>query len=155
MPYDGSKPSENALREAVRLAAALKENAEIIVLNVVQEIPPPLAMTDLRFKSTQTGDKISFRELSKEIYKETKVTVSKDLEEKKQQIEASVGNVTVKTKVLIGHPADKVIEFTKVEKPDMIVIGNIGLGGFSRLKALGSVSRSVAERAQCPVTIVH
>lgn len=155
MPYDGSKPSENALREAAKLAAALKDRADIVVLNVVQEMPTPPMMTDMRFKSTQTGDKISFRELSKELCQEMKDAVSKDLEGKKRKIEASASNLAIKTKVLVGYPADKIIEFAEDEKPDVIVMGNTGLGGFSKFKALGSVSRSVAERAKCPVMIVH
>ena len=35
------------------------------------------------------------------------------------------------------------------------VIWNIGLGGISKVKALGSVSRNVCEMSNCPVLIVH
>jgi nucleotide-binding universal stress UspA family protein len=41
------------------------------------------------------------------------------------------------------------------EKSDLIIIGSIGLGGVSKIKALGSVSRAVSERAKCSVMIVH
>ena len=36
-----------------------------------------------------------------------------------------------------------------------MIIGNIGLGGLSKVKALGSVSRRLSEKASCPVLIVH
>lgn len=39
------------------------------------------------------------------------------------------------------------MEFVKKEKVDMIVIGNVGRSGISKIKTLGSVSRSVSESA--------
>jgi nucleotide-binding universal stress UspA family protein len=51
--------------------------------------------------------------------------------------------------------SDTILEFAKKEKADLIVIGNIGLSGISKLKTLGSVSRSIAEKSSCPVLIVH
>lgn len=38
---------------------------------------------------------------------------------------------------------------------DLIIIGNTGLKGFSKIKSLGSVSRSVIENAKVPVIVVH
>ena len=49
--------------------------------------------------------------------------------------------------------ADEVCNLAKDEKADLIIIGNMGLGGLS--ETLGSVSRGASERAHCPVTIVH
>jgi len=46
-------------------------------------------------------------------------------------------------------------EFANNEKVYLIVIGNVGLSRNSKVKALGSVSRSVSEGANCPVLIVH
>ena len=51
--------------------------------------------------------------------------------------------------------SEKIVEFAEKENVDLIVIGNIGLSGLSKVKALGSVSRSVSESASCPVLIVH
>ena len=60
----------------------------------------------------------------------------------------------VGVEILYGSPVEKIIEFAKKEKVDVIVMGNIGLSGFSKLKVLGSVARSVSERAEVPVMIV-
>ena len=38
---------------------------------------------------------------------------------------------------------------------DLIVLGNVGLSGVSKVKALGSVSRAVVEKSVCPVLVVH
>jgi nucleotide-binding universal stress UspA family protein len=171
VPYDGSTPSENALNQAIKLAKSMREKVEIVILNVVQEILAMPAMTETRFRSTKTGEQVSFSELSKEICQEMKNAASRDLEEKKRKIDekeasARIGigkgnsddkkyNFVITTKVLVGYPPDKVVEFAADEKFDLIIIGNTGLSGISKFKALGSVSRSVAERAKCPVMIVH
>ena len=54
------------------------------------------------------------------------------------------------TYVTYGYPSDKILEFAEKHQVNLIVIGSIGLSGFSRIKALGSVSRNVSERANCP-----
>jgi nucleotide-binding universal stress UspA family protein len=51
--------------------------------------------------------------------------------------------------------SDTIIKFANKEKANLIVVGNIGLSGISKLKTLGSVSRSIAEKSRCPVLIVH
>jgi nucleotide-binding universal stress UspA family protein len=64
----------------------------------------------------------------------------------------------MQTKVIAdakGSIVDNIIKYAEEEKVDLIVIGNIGLGGFSKFKALGSVSRSLTEKAICPILIVH
>jgi nucleotide-binding universal stress UspA family protein len=163
VPYDGSSPSENALKQAIELARLMKERVEIVILNVVQEIPVPFMMSGPRFHSNKTGEQVTFSELAKEMCQEMKNAAIKNLEEKKEKIEGEEEkesltdniNFDLKTKVLVGYPPDKVVEFAEEEKFDAIVIGNVGLSGFSKFKALGSVSRSVAERAKCPVIIVH
>ena len=47
------------------------------------------------------------------------------------------------------------MEVAEEEAADLIVMGSIGLTGLSKLRALGSASRAVSERARCPVLIVH
>jgi nucleotide-binding universal stress UspA family protein len=51
-----------------------------------------------------------------------------------------------------GAPAFVLIEATKTA--DLAIVGNRGRGGFAGL-LLGSVSRSIAERAHCPVLIIR
>lgn len=64
-------------------------------------------------------------------------------------------DIKIKTVSLNGYPPEKIIELANNEKVDLIVIGNIDLSGLSKVKALGSVSRNVSEKASCPVPIVH
>lgn len=150
VPYDGSRSSDKALNEAMRLAKSL--DTEIVLLNVVQEIALPPLMFESRMRSKITGEEITAAGMMKELCQQLKNTASKMLEERKSKLQ---GGVSITTKVLVGLPIDGIIDYADREKVEMIVIGSVGLGGISRLKALGSVSRGVAERAKCPVLIVH
>src|SRR3989344_4694048 len=38
---------------------------------------------------------------------------------------------------------------------DLVVIGSKGLGGISRIMAIGSVARKVSEHSPCPVLLIH
>lgn len=80
-------------------------------------------------------------------------------ENKKREFEARVtarDRIILKIQVLYGrrNPADTIIEYANKEGADLIIIGSTGLGRFSKIKAHGSVSRVVSERAKCPVMII-
>lgn len=64
-------------------------------------------------------------------------------------------NIMIRIYVTYGYPSDKILEFSNKHQVNLIVIGSIGLTGFSRIKALGSVARSISERAKGPVMIVR
>jgi nucleotide-binding universal stress UspA family protein len=157
VPYDGSKPSENAVNQAIELVNDSSRHNEIILLNVIQElILPPVMIGAPQFRSSITGEEITAKALVKELSQLMKEPAIKMLNEKRQQILAKIkDNTTIRTRVLIGHTSDKIIECAKEENADLIIIGNVGLSGTSKFKALGSVSRSVSERSTYPVMIVH
>ncbi len=59
----------------------------------------------------------------------------------------------VTKELLEGSPAEKIVEKTKTESFDLIVMGNRGLGGIKEF-LLGSVSDKVADLSPCPVLII-
>lgn len=59
----------------------------------------------------------------------------------------------ISTKILIGSPADKIVEESGEGNFDLIVMGSHGLGGIKGF-LLGSVADRVADLAQCPVVVV-
>ena len=63
--------------------------------------------------------------------------------------------VNIETVVLIGNPVKKALEHAEKNNVDLIVVGSVGLSGFAKLQALGTVSRGIAERATCPVLVIH
>jgi nucleotide-binding universal stress UspA family protein len=67
-------------------------------------------------------------------------------------------NFIIRVEVLVSQGnsvSDTIIKFANKEKANLIVVGNIGLSRISKLKTLGSVSRSIADKSSCPVLIVH
>lgn len=57
-------------------------------------------------------------------------------------------------RIAAGDPRDVIIETARNEPFDLILIGSRGLNLASRM-LLGSVSTEVAQRAPCPVLLVH
>ena len=150
VPYDGSEYSNKAVRQTIEYAKSLSKDAEIILMYVVPEIHLP--------PSYDYGMRISYvkstKEYLKELYQQMKMRALEMLNRKKAEFkDAAINNVT--TRVSIGNPAEQILDLASAEKVDLIVIGSLGLSGISKLKALGSTSRSVSERAKCPVLIVH
>ncbi|MCX5888224.1 MAG: universal stress protein [Deltaproteobacteria bacterium] len=56
--------------------------------------------------------------------------------------------------VLMGSPAEKILEFAKKENIDLIVMGAHGRKGLERV-LFGSVADKVATSALCPVMTIH
>jgi nucleotide-binding universal stress UspA family protein len=80
------------------------------------------------------------------------------LSEKKKCESIVSNNAVIKVQVVIGSGlsvSDVIIDFAKKEKVDLIVLGNVGLSGVSKVKVLGSVSRAIIEKSVCPVLVVH
>ncbi|HXV45508.1 MAG TPA: universal stress protein [Nitrososphaera sp.] len=149
VPHDGSKWSDKAVRQAVEHAKLLKD-AEIILFYVVPEVhPPPSFSYGMRLPDVK-----STKEYLKELYQQMKGDAAEMLNRKKQEFtEGGVNSVRIK--VSVGNPVEQILAMATAEKADLIIIGSIGRSGITRLKNLGSVSRSVSERAPCPVMIVH
>lgn len=158
VPYDGSKPAYKAVEYAAALAKSGTSDREtgcqITLLHVVPEIPSSPLFIE-RPMSTESSH-IPLSKYIEKLYAEMQVHAAEMLETRKKELEAESSRLRVNTVVLIGDPiADIIVKYAGVEKPDLIVIGNTGLSGISKLKTLGSVSRAVSERASCPVMIVH
>ncbi|HEY7109929.1 MAG TPA: universal stress protein [Nitrososphaeraceae archaeon] len=150
VPYDGSYSSDKAVRQTIELVKSLSKNAEIILFHVVPEIH--LQANYIR------GMRISYVKSAyqhrREIYQLTRIHALDMLNIKKDEFkDAGINNV--ESRVSIGNPVKLILALASTEKVNLIVIGSVGLSGMARLKAVGSVSRGVSERAKCPVLIVH
>lgn len=65
-------------------------------------------------------------------------------------------NVSIISEIKIGDPAEIIVDFTKQNNIDLIVMGSIGHKGISGMfKKLGSVARKVAEEVDLSVLIVR
>jgi nucleotide-binding universal stress UspA family protein len=142
------------------------EGIEITLLHVVEEI-------HVRFPNMYIGLRmLAGKPLNiffKEVYEEMRKEASKMLDDTKKRIESAIQidmddestklmplSVTIIPHVVIGNPAQVIIDIANnKQKVDLIIMGGTGLRGFSKIRALGSVSRHVCENANCPVMLVH
>ena len=152
VPYDGSQFADIALENAIGIAKMSGPNTQITLLHITPYMPIPLTF-QRPVHSAKTGKSIPLTQYIEELIEEMEQNASKMLEEERQKY--AHHNIKIETILLNGYPSEKIVEFAEKENVDLIVIGNIGLSGLSKVKALGSVSRSVSENASCPVLIVH
>jgi nucleotide-binding universal stress UspA family protein len=152
VPYDDSEPANRALDHAVNLAK-MSGRSEVILLHVIAEYPS-YHFIERPARSIKTGEKTTLSQYLKEVYELMGESANDVLEKKKEEIKKKPG-LEIRTKLVTGHISNAIIEFAAQEKIDLIVIGNVGRSGISKIKTLGSVSRSVSEKAPCPVMIIH
>ncbi len=62
--------------------------------------------------------------------------------------------IRAETELLLGHPAEKITELAGSIKPDLVVMGALGLRSTLGI-LLGGVAQQVVEYASCPVLIVR
>lgn len=112
--------------------------------------------TDAALVIVNVFDEFERMSSSKEKLKEIVETMQKDGQEKLDSYvdEAkSRGVKNVRVERTEGDAAERIIELTRQEKPDLIVLGSRGRGAFREL-LLGSVSHKVMNHAKYPVLIV-
>lgn len=170
LPYDESKPSKDALEKGMDLAK-VNDRAKLFVLHVVPQVPiPPLFNRSIRIKN---GEPMTTVDYFREIHQELRAKAKEKLEHVEEKCESD--GVNTEVHISSGNPACKIVEFAKDEKIDLIIMGSRfaeesttpnDAGGRSRsrgkrfvrkvlLRNLGSVSRSVAERAPCPILLLR
>ena len=67
---------------------------------------------------------------------------------------ASKGVRDLRTQVLLGDPAEQLLDYARTQTVDLIVVGRRGLGQIRGL-LIGSVSSKVNSLAECPVLTVR
>ena len=136
MPIDGSRYSRKAIDYAGNLG--LLEGNDVHLIMVIQTGYASKYMDgDINF---YPGQVIHPKEHAQEVMDKT-VAAFKEK------------GLDVTAHTPIGDPAQMILETAKEIDADLIVIGNRGLGAFSRA-FLGSVSTKVMNHARCSVLIV-
>jgi nucleotide-binding universal stress UspA family protein len=130
MAYDGSKFSNKALQEAIKLAKA--SDGRLLILSVVDiteefEAHAP-GLTD---KMTEKLLRLAQKALGK----------------------AAAAKVNAKIEVHVGDAYEMIVDVAKKKKADIIVMGSHGRTGLTRL-LMGSVTSRVIGHAPCSVLVV-
>ena len=137
---DGSETATKALDYALNLAEMCE--AEVQILSVVPSVESIMP----RF--IRTAPRKSYTMFIEEVENRMKTILTEALEVAKRK---SIKKIA--TRLLKGHPADKIVKTAQEEGFDLIVLGSRGLSGIEEW-VLGSVSDRVADRAACSVLIV-
>lgn len=144
---DNTKGALKAVETLVTLFHYAKP--ETVVLFHVQKIEGHSLMDDALLS---VGEMETLKESLKGTDYQAKLDekTSKLMDHFRQILEEN-GIKGIKTVIKEGHPAEEIIEATKSEGAEMVILGSRGSRSFNFF--MGSVSREVANRAEVPVLI--
>jgi universal stress protein A len=136
---DYSKASARALDEAI--AMAKQNGAELLVLHVIDSVPPYVAAEDIG---------------GAELYMKLEQTTQQDAETSMNKLMEKLRKLKLNAKSLLlrGTPPEQIVRTAKNRRANLIVIGTHGRTGLSKL-LMGSVANKVVSTAHCPVLSVH
>ena len=121
-------------------------NAKILITYVVDREVPLLISEGIVLPKLELEKFEEMYRLLEEKSREKVEGAARDLAEEWQ--------VEVEPLVLVGEPFDEILEKSREEGVDLIVVGSHGKKGIERL-LMGSVSEKVARKAQCSVLVVR
>ena len=133
---DGSTESDEAVRYAARQAVAFSETLEIAhVLTPDSELVDGTIVLPGEEAAVDAGEGVleSARAIAEEAVDEP---------------------IAVETQLLTGRPADAIAEYAAEESVDAIYVGHRGLSE-EREQVVGSVAKSVVDKADVPVTVIR
>ena len=133
LPTDGSGYAEDEVERATKLVA---DDGEIIILSVAGKL------TSSAFQSRS-----NVRKVNKGLHDEAVEAV----ENMKKRFD---DDVNVKTKVVVGFPAEKINQVAEEENADLIIISSSGKSGLHKF-ILGSVAEKVLKTSDIDVLLVH
>jgi nucleotide-binding universal stress UspA family protein len=135
VPVDGSEGASRAAVFAARLASALR--CPIQLLYVFPATPMSM---------------VGFARMSAEEIQRAQHSASREIIDRARQAIGEAG--TVGEKLLLGDPAEEIINYVDQHPRTLVVMGRRGLSPMQSL-LVGSVSEKVARHAKGAVTLVN
>lgn len=142
IPVDGSDCSRRTVEHAISLSQFM--NIEPTLFHVVEKFFPHIKITS-NGDNDHSMSKDKLLEYGKKLVYEFKALGCVVNYEKR-------GGAGVSTKIVLGDPADEIINEVKEGRYDLVVIGNRGAND---VFLLGSVSSRVIKDAACPVMVIR
>jgi nucleotide-binding universal stress UspA family protein len=136
---DGSAESDEAVRYAARHAVAFGARLEI-----VHVLTPEAELVD--GEVVMAGGDAAIEQ--------GEATLARARDLATGVAEEQGGELTVETELLTGRAADAITDHATATGADAIYVGHRGLSG-ERERVVGSVAKSVLDRASVPVTIIR
>lgn len=154
VPHDLHSSSDLAVENAIKIGKLVKD-IQITIFHVIEDITVPGITTafDRPVYSYKTGEIISPSAYVKEMFYELKSNAVKKLDVAKKECHKE--GILCKIIVEKGNPKEKILEYIKENKIDLVIVGTTRRSGISKIKALGSVARFISENVTCPVMLIH
>lgn len=160
VPCDGSELAQDSVFPHVE-ELAKATGAEVIIVRVV---PVPAGRSSTAFRAAAPEMPISLPETPEDA-RVARHPIFKDQEIASAEAEArhSVARaqamlhekgISARSEVLLGRPADEIIEYAKEQNADLIVMCSHGRSGIGRW-VFGSVTDKVLRGAETPVLIIR
>ena len=134
VPTDGSEFAVKAQKHALFLAKV--SGAEIIAVSVTE------------------NNFVNGLPLDDEVYQLNQILNERSEENLKEFDKLNEDDIKITHVVREGSPAKVILEVSKEENVDLIVMGSSGKSGFDRF-IMGSVADKVVNSAKCAVLVVH
>jgi len=153
-PLDGSEYSECSL-EHVRAIAKGCHASEVILLMVVEPPQQVYALSEDQLSEaletiTKSSEKPRRAILRKALSK-AKANAKKYIQNTAESLQKD--GIDVRAVVVQGRPAEKILDYTKRNQVDIIIMSTHGRAGITRW-VFGSVADKVARRSAVPVLII-
>lgn len=149
VPVDGSRFGSKPLEYAIDIARRF--DAEVVILHVVKPAVPVTAPTFTYGAISPATAEIAVKAAEDE--EKRNVSRSKRyLSRKAREIKSS--RVDASYRVLVGDPSTSIMDFSKKEKIDLIVMSTHGKSGLKRA-FLGSVADAVIRESGKPVLVIR
>ena len=146
---DLSKNSAYAFFYAIDMAK--RHNARIVILHSIEPVHH-IYSEGMSIYGEKMLDRAKKQEREMDL-EEMKKSLQKFCKRTETQIGAPCVELVSKILVPLGHPVEEILKAADDEGCDMIVLGTHGKG-FLKQTFLGSVARSVLDRARKPVFII-
>lgn len=144
IPIDGSEASYSALEYAVKEAKTHNASLEILhAMSFTEDMPDSKQQQIEKIPSAWVADYLT----------RVKIKDENLLKFAMGKAEAQGWGSKTTTKLLIGDPANTILQESIEGNFDLIVIGSRGLGGVKEF-ILGSVSHKVVSQSKIPVLVV-
>jgi nucleotide-binding universal stress UspA family protein len=150
IPLDGSRFGSRAIRYAADVAQ--KFSAEIVLLQVVKPATPvPVSSTVSPGMGSPQSAEIAM-ETALDVEKRERARARRYLRRKVSDLESR--NIKASYQVLVGDPAQSIMDFADKKKTDLVVMTTHGKSGLKRA-IMGSVADSVIRESGKPVLVVR
>ncbi len=144
IPIDFSALSQSTAHFGIELAHCL--HARVVLLHVVQ-LAPPVPTFNIPIVAELTTWNDSLHAQMAQALQQFQHTLGE------HQQQHGFGDVPVSSQLVVGQPADSILEVALTEQASFVVMGTVGASN-AWDKLLGSVTSVVVQRATCPIWVL-